>query len=83
MDSYGHPQMPARGNLGAAVAMFSAVYFTFGVTSNVIMFTLAIGTIPGASARSILAAFCARLCAPPGGIEENEWRAVVSKEVSP
>jgi hypothetical protein len=44
---------------------------------------LAIGTIPRASARSTFAAFNARSCAPPGGIEEDEWRAVVSKRVSP
>jgi len=46
------------------------------------MFMLAIGTIPGASALSPVAAFNARSCVPPGGIEEDEWRAVVSKGVS-
>lgn len=55
----------------------------FRVTSNVIMFIIAIGTISGVSARSTLAAFCARLCAPPGGIEESEWRVVVNKGVRP
>jgi hypothetical protein len=44
---------------------------------------IAIGTISGASARPTLAAFRARSCTPPGGIEENEWRAVGNKGVSP